>query len=114
MPGNTNTLRSLYRLFLTPELSKPLQKKAQASGVALRRNVVNDYLLTRWRTSANSSKLQTLAENCLNLQMDLKERGRLYELDRGADEVLTPKELTRRAAARAGLQPPTLHVTDGS
>jgi hypothetical protein len=40
--------------------------------------------------------------------MDLKERARLHELDQGADEKLSPKELSRRAAARAGLQLPVL------
>ncbi len=110
MPGNANTLRSLYRLFLTPELSKPLQKKAQAAGVAPRRNAITKYVVNRFRNSEPSPKLQQLAENCLSLRIDLKERDRLYELDRGADEKLTPKELTRRAAARAGLQPPKLDV----
>ena len=42
------------------------------------------------------------------LQSDLAERARLHELDAGADVKLSPKELSRRAAARAGLQLPDL------
>lgn len=42
------------------------------------------------------------------LKQDLTERARLHELDQGADEKLSPKELSRRAAARAGLQLPKL------
>ena len=47
-----------------------------------------------------------LAQNYLQLQQDLAERARLYELDTGAEQVLTAKEMSRRAAARAGLALP--------
>ena len=47
------------------------------------------------------------------LRKDLTERARLHELDQGADEKLSPKELSRRAAARAGLQLPKLDTYDG-
>lgn len=50
---------------------------------------------------------RTLAVQYYNLQLDLKERQRLYQLDRGADEQLSVHEVTRRAAARAGLQLPS-------
>jgi hypothetical protein len=33
----------------------------------------------------------------------------LYELDAGAEKKLSPKEMSRRAAARAGLQLPILN-----
>lgn len=42
------------------------------------------------------------------LKGDLTERARLHDLDQGADEKLSGKELSRRAAARAGLQLPKM------
>lgn len=44
--------------------------------------------------------------NYVQLLRDLAERERLYQLDAGAEQTLSPKELSRRAAARAGLQLP--------
>mmetsp|Transcript_19342 Transcript_19342/g.53811 ORF Transcript_19342/g.53811 Transcript_19342/m.53811 type:complete len:102 (+) Transcript_19342:146-451(+) len=64
------------------------------------------YVLEQFRQNRTESPL--LAQEYLSLQQDLAERQRLYELDAGAEEKLSPKELTRLAAARAGLQPPKL------
>lgn len=47
-----------------------------------------------------------MAETFHSLQQDLVERGRLYRLDASAEAVLSPREVSRRAAARAGLQLP--------
>lgn len=49
-----------------------------------------------------------IAHEYFVLKQDLAERGRLHDLDQGADEKLSPKELSRRAAARAGLQLPKM------
>lgn len=51
---------------------------------------------------------QKLAYEYYTLRNDLAERSRLQQLDRGADVQLSPRELSRRAAARAGLQLPNL------
>lgn len=56
-----------------------------------------------------NDNLQTLATNYYQLQKDIAERARLYELDTGAEVVLSPIESSRRAAARAGLQLPKLN-----
>lgn len=40
------------------------------------------------------------------LRQDIHQRGELYMIDTGADQQLSPHELSRRAAARAGLQLP--------
>lgn len=70
------------------------------------------YLLSQYRKSAartlkSDSPLaldqRRLAYDYLQLLSNLSERKRLYELDGGAETKLTPKEYTRRAAARAGL-----------
>ena len=55
-----------------------------------------------------ATELRKLAFDYFKLKTDLAERERLYEIDAGADNKLTPKELSRRAAARAGLQLPDL------
>lgn len=56
----------------------------------------------------SATALRTMAYDFYTLQSDLAERARLHELDAGADVKLSPKELSRRAAARAGLQLPNL------
>ena len=40
------------------------------------------------------------------LRQDIQQRGELYLIDTGADQQLSARELSRRAAARAGLQLP--------
>lgn len=112
------TLRSVYRLVKTPKLSKHLETKAKKLGTDIGpRNQITRHVLRRFRTTTASQETTTnkhdniklqnsLLQNYQLLLKDLQERGRLYELDRGADEKLTPKELSRRAAARAGLQLP--------
>jgi len=57
-------------------------------------------------TSIKAVQLRKMAFDYSKLKQDLKERGRLHELDGGAEIKLSPKELSRRAAARAGLQLP--------
>lgn len=54
------------------------------------------------------TELRKLSFDYFQLKMDLAERERLYDIDAGADVKLTPKELSRRAAARAGLQLPDI------
>jgi hypothetical protein len=50
--------------------------------------------------------LRKVAYDFYTLQKDLAERARLYEMDMGAEKVLSPKQLSQRAAARSGLQLP--------
>lgn len=49
-----------------------------------------------------------LAKDYLQLLEDMKERNRLQVLDTGAEVQLSGHEMSRRAAARAGLQLPKL------
>ena len=46
------------------------------------------------------------------LKSDLRERGELHKLDGGAEVKLTPKEMSRLAARRAGLELPEETVYD--
>ena len=49
---------------------------------------------------------QRFATELYLLRQDIHQRGELYLMDAGADQQLSPHELSRRAAARAGLQLP--------
>lgn len=84
-----------------------------------RSNPTTSYLIQIYRkqqmkdnndTTTNSQQLLVLqtniAMNTLRLRTDMMERIKLQSLDAGVEEVLTPKEMSRRAAARAGLYMP--------
>ena len=108
-----HVLRGLLRV-LKRELPEDLAKKAPALSS---RTPTGAFVLQQYRASCQvacpdeAAQLQQLAADFLLLQKDLAARNRLYELDAGAESVFTPKEMSRRAAARAGLQLPDLDPT---
>lgn len=109
-----HVLRGIYRLLKTPELPHDLQKKAPP---LVRPSPIQNMLLRRYRESAQAQGrdallLRTLAVQYYNLQLDLRERDILYKLDTGAEEMLSPKEFSQRAAARAGLELPQQYQED--
>lgn len=53
-------------------------------------------------------QLRKIAYDYMKLKDDISERDRLYKIDTGAEVQLSPRELSRRAAARTGLQLPQL------
>jgi len=73
---------------------------------------LSEHVISQYRQSisavAAAPNLRKVAYDYLNLKKDLTERARLHELDSGADVKLSPRELSRRAAARAGLQLPVM------
>ena len=79
------------------------------------------YLLAQYRQGKSKAtsiqggdelnKLRDLTNDYFTLRRDMAERSKLYEMDAGAEEQLSPKELSKRAAARAGLQLPKLDPT---
>mmetsp|Transcript_10238 Transcript_10238/g.12301 ORF Transcript_10238/g.12301 Transcript_10238/m.12301 type:complete len:112 (-) Transcript_10238:58-393(-) len=97
-----HVLRSILRhLKTSPDINVESHKVTRA------------YVMEQYRSSVSISEdratvLRKLAYDYSQLQKDLAERARLHDLDTGADNKLTPKELSRRAAARAGLQLPKL------
>lgn len=113
-------LRNILRHIKTPSTSDDslLRNTIAASSVATtNRNASQTFVLEQFRAVAQiqaaddnerSKRWQQLASDYLALQRDLKERGRLYELDAGAEVQLSPREMSRRAAARAGLQLPEM------
>jgi hypothetical protein len=79
------------------------------SSVPTRQYVLEQYRLHQSTDKTEAESLRKLAYDYSVLLGDLKERGRLYELDAGAEVKLSPKEMSRRAAARAGLLLPDLN-----
>ena len=120
MPSVTNTpplhvLRSIIRhIRSAPKQSFPKESSNINEGVPSSiRNKLEEHVLNQYRaskdlspTSAKAIQKRKMAYNFHILKKDLRERGRLHELDGGAEIKLSPKELSRRAAARAGLQLP--------
>ena len=76
--------------------------------LSLHQHVISQYRQSISATPQQAQHLRKVAYDYLNLKKDLTERARLHELDSGADVKLSPRELSRRAAARAGLQLPVL------
>ena len=105
-----HVLRGLLRT-LKRDLPADLAKKAPSLSTV---PPTRAFVLQQYRASRHvdcpqeTAHLRQLAADFLQLQKDLLERKRLYELDAGAEAILTPKEMSRRAAARAGLQIPEL------
>jgi hypothetical protein len=60
-------------------------------------------------SKSRDASLQEFSTHYAALLEDLKERQRLYRIDTGAENKLSPQEMSRRAAARAGLQLPELN-----
>ena len=86
-----------------------------ASTIATNNNqlTIHQHIITQYRESKSlppkeATRQRQIAYHYYILKQDLAERARLHELDQGADEKLSPKELSRRAAARAGLQLPKM------
>ena len=122
MPSSaTNTpplhvLRSILRnVRSAPKQSLPKESNSSVTSSShdRARSALEEHVLNQYRaskdlppTSAAALSKRKMAYNFHVLKRDLKERGRLHELDGGAEIKLSPKELSRRAAARAGLQLP--------
>lgn len=74
-----------------------------------RNYILNQYRVNQSIQGPEATALQKLASDYLAFMENLQERARLQDLDAGAEVQLSPKEMSRRAAARAGLQLPDLN-----
>lgn len=108
-----HVLRGILRFSKSPPL--PTERICQGAAPqtfpnALQRFVVQHY---RQHNDCKCEKTRTLlrqtALNYYHMKQDLVERQRLYDLDTGAEVQLSGTEMSRRAAARAGLQLPKLN-----
>ena len=109
-PKPLHVLRGLLRVSKSPPLPKEMLKRGpQESPNAIQRFVMAQY---RQNQSQPCEKTRALlnqtAINYLEMKKDLLERARLYKLDTGAEVQLGGAEMSRRAAARSGLQLPKL------
>mmetsp|Transcript_5474 Transcript_5474/g.15854 ORF Transcript_5474/g.15854 Transcript_5474/m.15854 type:complete len:135 (-) Transcript_5474:101-505(-) len=115
----------LRRLRLDPTKLSAANQQARQNG----RGATTTYVLNRYRAAAlESSKndannnnnnnnnnhhktreLHKLAYEYMILRQDIDERRRLQIMDTGAENKLSPNEMSRRAAARAGLALPQLN-----
>ncbi|KAL7540346.1 hypothetical protein ACHAXR_010043 [Thalassiosira sp. AJA248-18] len=120
-----HVLRGIMRLIKTsPSKPMPVSTAPAAVAAAARSSessqptntselTLGQHIILQYRQSQSlppyKAKIQRqIAYDYFILKQDLTERARLHELDQGADEKLSPKELNRRSAARAGLQLPKL------
>lgn len=95
----------------TATASSPQSTNSSSSNeLSLRQHVISQYKQSITASPQQAENLRKIAYDYLNLKNDLAERGRLHELDAGAEDKLSGLELSRRAAARAGLQLPKLDV----
>ena len=97
----------------SPTPSQTQTDGGKTSGQDMSEVTLRDYVLAEYRKNMSvppqrEVMLRRIAYDYLVLKDDLTERARLHELDGGADTKLSPAELTKRAAARAGLQVPKL------
>lgn len=60
-------------------------------------------------SKGRDASMQEFSKHYSALLADLKERQRLYRIDTGAENKLSPQEMSRRSAARAGLALPQLN-----
>ena len=90
-------------------------REVDKSTAVFKSSPTRDFILDQFRVSKDLTDSQDiqrrrkLAFDFLTLKQDLAERERLQKLDSGAEVKLSPKEMSRRAAARAGLQLPNLN-----
>ena len=73
------------------------------------REGVNNPNDTNSSIATRNQELRKMAYEYMILRQDIDERCRLQKLDTGAENQLKPKEMSRRAAARAGLELPKLN-----
>ena len=93
---------------------RSLKAGKESSNTTSSVDATRKYIMGRYRSSAaispdEAKPLRQLAYDFYNLQKDIAERSRLHKIDTGAENQLSPMEMSRRAAARAGLQLPDLN-----
>ena len=110
--------RSILRhIRSAPKEEMPKSKISTTSNVAAisqiqeSQNPLHEHVLAQYRAAqsaspAQANMLRKMAYDFSILKKDLRERGELHKLDGGAEAKLSPKEMSRLAAHRAGLELP--------
>ena len=99
-----------------PSCTTPSTVPLAHGSTQIRVTSMRQYLISQYREtlalsltpdSSIAVQKRRLAYDYYLLLSNISERGSLFELDGGAETKLSPKEYTRRAAARAGLIVPS-------
>lgn len=100
-----HVLRGILRRLKAPQAELSQQQQGKPSTI--------NYVLEQYRADTNeperAQELSKMAYEYMILRQDIDERCRLQKLDTGAENQLSPREMSRRAAARAGLELPKLN-----
>lgn len=119
MPPPLHVLRGILRHLKTVATSTTTASKTTTTTTDIAKtfalNPMQSYVLSQYRACQSETlplrieERQKFAFEYYTLRQDIAERSRLHELDRGAEVQLSAKEMSRRAAARAGLLLPDLN-----
>jgi hypothetical protein len=111
----TNAFNKLPPLHVLRGILRRLKIKTDKVDNTVNPNPMKRYVLSQYRASMTETRpekveaLRKMALEYFTLREDIAERSRLHELDTGAEVQLSAREMSRRAAARAGLQLPDLN-----
>lgn len=86
--------------------SKSVKSKYWLQQSSLAKHVISQYRAAKDAPPEQAKLLRKMAYDMYMLKTDLRERERLHVLDGGAEVKLSPKEMSRLAARRAGLELP--------
>jgi len=103
-------LRKINRSHDQSSLSASSSSSVDNATKSLKDHIIEQYRNGRSASPEKTKVLRKVAYDYYTVQKDLAERARLYDLDSGAEKLLTPKELSQRAATRSGLQLPKLYT----
>lgn len=102
-----HVLRGILRRLKAPQGELPAAQQLQGQSSTI------NYVVERYRAEEDephrTQELSKMAYEYMILRQDIDERCRLQKLDTGAENQLSPREMSRRAAARAGLELPKLN-----
>ena len=79
----------------------------------MRKFVLNQFREQQDMSQSEQKQRKLMAYDYWKLVSDLSERKYLHELDGGAENKLSPREMSRRSAARAGLRLPEEYIANG-
>jgi hypothetical protein len=114
-----HVLRGIMRRLKVNKAELPASQQIESGSSSTINYVMERYRSDRQHQSSEATtnaasatrdqELRKMAYEYMILRQDIDERTRLQRLDTGAENQLTPYEMSRRAAARAGLQLPELN-----
>jgi hypothetical protein len=115
MPQSTKTspgiISSLEQSSTATGIEAPLSSSFKKSSWVMQRYPLAKHVISQYRAAKDvppqqAKLLRKMAYDFHILKLDLRERETLHQLDGGAEVKLTPKEMSRLAARRAGLELP--------